>query len=397
MKENRGGGVPSLFTPPKGWLEADNYFDWYREMREREPVRFDEERDCWDVFRYDDVKRVLSDYETFSSKIFARNSEVKSVIALDPPEHRLYRSIVATAFTPKSVEDMAPRIAEIVDELLDAAEGKGGFDAIGDFAYPLPVIVIAEMLGVRKQDQAKFKHWSDVAVSGFDVESGETPQEYHARKAQNHQELIGYFQEVVEEKRRNPQNDLISALLAAKVEGQALNLPELLAFCNLLLIAGNETTTNLIGNAFLCLAENQGMQEQVRADHALIPAMIEEVLRMRSPIQSIHRVCVRETELNGQRIREGQTVMAWMGAANRDEAKFSDPHDFLLTRAQNPHLAFGNGPHFCLGAPLSRLEARIALETALKRLPQIGLPEGSAVKPVVNPLIHGFHKLQVIF
>ena len=397
MKSQQDTSLPSAYYLPKGWLMADTAFDWYREMRESNPVSYDPERRCWDVFLFDDVKRVLSDYECFSSQPHARNTLAKTMIAMDPPEHRLYRSLVTSAFTQRTIENMSSRISELVDDLISAVEGKSEMDAVQDFAFPLPLTVIAEILGVRSEDIEQFKHWSAEAIRAIDVENGETVEEFDARRANNFQELMQYFRETVVERRQNPQNDLISALLAAKVEGKSLSLTELLAFCNLLLIAGNQTTIHLIGSCMVTMAEMPDVQARVRADLSLLPNLIEEVLRMNAPIQALHRLCVKDTQIGGKTIRAGEMVLGWIGSANRDEAMFEQGDQFRLDRAQNKHIAFGLGTHICIGAPLTRLEARIALEAVLKRLPPFTLPPGVKVKPVAHAAIYGYDSIPLLF
>lgn len=387
--------IPAIFNPPKDLYSAQTQFHWYKEMRESNPVRFDPERNCWDVFLYDDIKNVMTDYQSFSSKIYAEAGISESIISFDPPKHRLYRSIVSKAFTPKSVEELTPRIYEITNELLDNVIDKGEMDIIADFSYPLPVIVITELLGVPKEDREKFKKWSDEIVRAIDTDHGETPQEYMNRREQNVMELFGYFEKAVADKRVNPSKDLIYALLEAQVENKSLTLPELLHFCLLLLVAGNETTTNLIGNAVGCFTQDDQIQRQLRAEPSLLESAIEEVLRYHSPIQSVNRLCMRDTELSGKTIKSNQAVVVWIGSANRDENKFNQPHQFMY-RSPNPHIAFGNGPHFCLGAPLARLEAKIALSLLLERVPFISRkdPQLSLYR---NPLIYGHKKLAVTF
>jgi cytochrome P450 len=391
---NINSEVRGPFIPPKGLLEAETPFHWHEEMRKNHPVRFDPQRNCWDVFLYDDVKRVLSDYESFSSQT---SLEQFSIVSMDPPKHRLYRSIVSKAFTPKSVNDFAPRIHQITNELLDEVAGKGEMDMIADLAFPLPTIVIAELLGVPKEDREQFKKWSDEVVRGTDIANGETPEQLIKSQEQVTQEIFEYFTKVIENKRRNPRNDLISALLSAKVEEQSLSLTELLQFCFLLLVAGNETTTNLIGNAMVCFLDNPDIQKQLREDLTLLPGAIEEVLRYRSPIQSLIRVCVRDTELSGQTVQAGQPVIVWVGSANRDETIFEQANQYILRRSPNRHIAFGNGPHFCLGAPLARLESNIALRLVFEKLPFISPKKGIKPNPVKDMLIHGYKSIPIAF
>ncbi|MCM3783234.1 cytochrome P450 [Neobacillus mesonae] len=377
---------------PKQWLEAESPFTWFAEMRENSPVHFDEQRNTWDVFLYEDIKSVVMNYKAFSNQMVSL-----SILGMDPPKHKLYRSIVNKAFTPKIVEGMAPLIEKVSHELLDKAEKAGSMDFIQDFAYPLPVIVIAEMLGVPAADRDQFKFWSDELIRGLDVENGESPEAYHQSKAMIHQQMSEYFIGIVEEKQKNPGTDLVTALLNAKIEGNSLLLSEILEFCLLLLVAGNETTTNLLGNAMICFTEQQQVQNNLRSDVSQLPSAIEEVLRYRSPIQSLVRLCKEKTELSGSVIQEGQQVVLWLGSANRDEHQFDRADQFIMDRKPNQHLAFGMGTHFCLGAPLSRLEAKIAYDIIFKRLTSITLDPGASPQFIKDPLVHGFKKIPILF
>lgn len=345
-----------------------NPFPWYRSMLAAHPVYYDQENDFWQVFGYEDTQRILTDPATFSSEVAQRtmteeerkNASEPSILGLDPPRHRQLRSLISQAFTPRTVAQLTPRIAEIVNERLDLVVSARRMDVIADLAYPLPVIVIAELLGVPAQDRDRFKHWSDTIVSTQREEA-----------IQAVKEMNGYFKVVTNERRKHPKDDLISALLAAQVDGEHLTEGELLSFYVLLLVAGNETTTNLIGNAFLCFDEHPEAMDQLRADPTLIPSAIEEVLRYRSPVQRLIRITTQDTTLGGHKIKAGQLVAPWIGSANRDEAQFPRAEVFDIRRTPNRHVAFGHGIHFCIGAPLSRLEGKIALETIFRRFKQI--------------------------
>ncbi len=381
----RGDSAPSARRDP---------FAWYQMMRRDAPVWYDERSACWNVFRYDDVQRVLQDHATFSSNLAraapldARDPIQASMIATDPPRHQRLRSLVSKAFTPRAIAALEPRIAAITDELLGRVVDAGEMDVIDDLATPLPVTVIAEMLGVPTADRERFKRWSDAVVGEPDAYR-EAP---HAER-----DLAEYFMNIVAERRRAPGDDLISHLLQAEVDGQRLSLAEILGFCVLLLIAGNETTTNLIGNAVLIFGENPGVQERLRQDPSLLRTAIEEVLRYRSPVQALpNRVATVDTELRGQKIRRGQQVVFWIGSANRDESVFADAQSFVVDRTPNPHLAFGAGVHFCLGAPLARLEAKIALTRLLERCPHLEVIDSGVVLSA-SPIVYGPKKLPVRF
>ena len=365
-----------------------NPFPWYRLMRAQAPVFFEPERQLWHVFGYPDVQRVLSEHAAFSSQFMAGGDDSalsSSLVATDPPRHRQLRALVSQAFTPRAVDDLAPRISAITDALLDQVDGTGHMDVVRDLAYPLPVIVIAEMLGVPADERDQFKTWSDAITST----TGEG--------ARAQQAMAAYFATLIEERRRRPRQDLVSALMAAQIDGEHLSLPELLGFCVLLLVAGNETTTNLIGNAVLCFDESPGAFDELRHGPGLLPAAIEEVLRFRSPVQSMFRVVARPTMLGGHTLEPGQSVLAWIGSANRDEQAFADAERFDLRRNPTRHLAFGHGIHFCLGAPLARLEARIALTALLRRLPGLRRVPDSRLEPQDSFIVYGVKNLPVRF
>ncbi|WP_346958262.1 cytochrome P450 [uncultured Arthrobacter sp.] len=370
-------------------------FPSYERMREAAPVFHDEQSGSWHVFRYDDVQRVLSEHERFSSRMRGDDpSEAghlfsSSLITTDPPRHRQLRSLVTQAFTPKAVDALAPRIAELTDELLEGIAALGTADLIEALAYPLPVIVISELMGIPAEDRERFKQWSDVIVS--QTRTGAPTQEHQAAN----QEMMQYFLNLIEQRRSRPGNDLISSLLAAEIDGQKLGVGELLGFCSLLLVAGNETTTNLIGNAVLCFTELPGTIERLRREPALLPQAIEEVLRFRSPVQSMYRIAVADTTLGGVRIPAGAPLVAWIGSANRDDRQFQRAAEFDIDRDQLRHLAFGHGIHFCLGAPLARLEARTALQAILSRLPGLALAPGADLQRMDSTIVYGLKSLPV--
>jgi cytochrome P450 len=381
-------------------LDRDiNPFPFYRQMRAEQPVYFDRKTSHWNVFRYEDVQHVLSDHSTFSSQ-FAGSAEAgdsvfaASMISTDPPRHRQLRALSTQAFTPRAVEALAPRIQQIVDEYLDRLEGSVQMDGIADLGYPLPVIVIAEMMGIPSEDREKFKHWSDMIVSMSNMAGGSV--DYDALDSSAIFEMSSYFFNLIELRRSQPQDDLISALLKAEVDGQKLEMMELLGFCSLLLVAGNETTTNLIGNALLTFAEHPEEWTRLRGNPDLLPQALEEVLRYRSPVQSMFRVAKENAEISGQSIPVGARLIAWIGSANHDDAQFLDADAYQIDRKNNKHLAFGQGIHYCLGAPLARLESKIALGEMLKRFSQISLKPDAPIERMPSTLIYGLHSLPLI-
>jgi len=383
-------------TPEELSDQRLNPFPWYETMRAQAPVQALGPGGMVMAFGYDAVQEALSDSTHFSSEYGKRNGGdynqhpiSASLINTDPPRHRQLRNLATQAFTPRAVARLTPRITTIVRELLDEVIPGGRMDIIQDFAYPLPVIVIAELLGIPPEDRARFKRWSDAVVTGGGGGMADA--------GNPNAEMTEFFRAMIAQRRNAPRDDLISALLAAQIDGEHLTEMELIGFCVLLLIAGNETTTNLIGNAILCFDEAPAAVERLRAEPELLPTAIEEVLRYRSPVQSMFRMAATDTTLHGQDIAAGQFVIAWIGSANRDEAVFPNADQFVVDRTPNRHIAFGYGIHFCLGAPLARLEARIALAALLERTRDIQRVPGAALHPLESNVVFGVRTLPVTF
>ncbi len=370
-------------------------FEWYAYMLENNSVYYHPKQKKWHIFRYEDVRKVLSDYTNFPQLSRPEEKAISpletSLIGLNPPNHRQMRSLVSKAFTPKAIANLQPRIREIAKELLDQVVEKGEMDLVKEFAYPLPVIVIAEMLGIPKEDRAQFKQWSDDIVDSaelgsFDMNNDKVSLGEKAKKFANQLRLIqkfrkaekelgAYFIKIFEERRKEPKDDLISHLLEAEVDGRKLTEFELLGFCSLLLVAGNETTTNLIGNMIFSLNQFPDVAKHLRERPEDMKKGIEEVLRYRSMVRSLERVAANDIEIGGQLIKKGQTVLVWLGSANQDPEKFPNPNQLDINRDNLQHIAFGHGVHFCLGAPLARLEVDIAMQELFKYFSDIQLKE----------------------
>lgn len=346
-------------------------YEWFEEMRTEHPVYLDEQRPIWQVFRYEDVSEVITNYNHFSSRSFGLNGSFlgDTLVAKDPPEHRKLRNLVNQAFTPRSVAHLSDRIAKITQELLDQVREKGKMDVVSDIAFPLPAKIIAEMLGVPDQDWDIFQRWARMDSA--------TPSARQQENAQSMQEEMSiYFSKLLAERRRSPREDLISALSVAEVDGERLSEHELVSFCTLLLAAGQETTKNLIANFMLCCTQQPDLMTRLVGEPTLMPSAIEELLRYLPPVWFLFRMTTTDVELSGQHIPANQIILAWTASANRDAAQFPNPNQFEIERQPNRHLAFGHGIHFCVGAPLARLEAKIALPMILDQLRDIRRVEG---------------------
>ncbi|XEC96726.1 cytochrome P450 [Paenibacillus tarimensis] len=358
-------------------------YAWYKEMREKSPVLYDAEQDVWNVFSYDHAKRVLFDHKLFSNKKerslipVPRMDNRANVNFVDPPEHRNRRALLTKAFTPRSLEAWEPRIQAIVDKFIMDIEGLTTVDIVEKLAIPLPVTVIADLLGVPSKDWAMIKSWSDIIFLPY---AKDTYDDIAARKAQVMKEFYAYLYPIVLEKRKHPADDIISDLTKAELDGEQLTDDEVVMSAIGLLGAGNETTTTLIANMYYSMLFDQpGIYQEVRADLSLIPNLIEEVLRFRFPA-SMDRKVAQDTDVFGHPMKQGQVIVAWIGAANRDEAQFANAEAFDIHRPNSQqHLTFGSGPHFCLGAPLARMEARIAMTSFVKRFADIVPAEGFEV------------------
>ena len=377
----------------------------YAALRAEQPVHFSAALQAWVLTGYEECERVLRDHATFSSSPLVATGqlatmlqqqrrefplgEVPSVLNSDPPVHTRLRGLVNRAFTPRTVEELRPRIEEVADELLAEARAGTSFDVASGLAQPLPIIVIAELLGVPAADRELLKRWSTAIASTTNVLNPPAVLEA-ARLATS--ELIAYIDGVVAERRARPADDLISALIEVEEAGQRLSHDELLAFSILLLLAGHETTTNLIANGALALAQHPEEAERARAEPALLPPAVEELLRYDSPVQGVVRFAAAGVELGGQRLEAGATLLVLVGAANRDPAQFAEPDELDLAREPNRHLSFGRGIHFCLGAPLARLEGEIAVGRLLERFPELRLA-GNGAQRAGTLVLRGLSRL----
>jgi pimeloyl-[acyl-carrier protein] synthase len=368
------------FNPMDPAFVADPY-PTYRQLRAEDPVHHSP-LGFWVLTRYEDVVAALRDprlaKEAIAAFVAARFGAPVPVTGLsmldrDPPDHTRLRSLVSKAFTPRVVEGLRPRIQQIVDGLLARAREKGSMDLIEEFAYPIPVNVICEMLGVPVEDHERFKGWSLDIARGLDSILLPPDSEVPKRSVASRTALADYFRELIARRRTAPRSDLLSGLIAAEEAGDKLSENELLATCILLLIAGHETTVNLIGNGTLALLRHPDQLRRLRDNPALIGTAVEELLRFDGPVQRTARIPSEDVVIDGRTIAKGEMVMPFIGAADRDPAQFPDPDRLDIGRTDNRHIAFGWGIHFCLGAPLARVEGQIAINTLVQRLPKLAL------------------------
>jgi cytochrome P450 len=380
-------------TTQKYDLYSDSFrartYDTFAQMRAEDPVfcqpGIDGTTLIWFVTRHDDVVAVLLDDERFvrdpslaftTEEIAASTGGLPEAFAFieqhmlnrDGADHRRLRRLVTKAFTPRMVEGLRPRIEEIAGELIDAVETRGEMDLVEDYAFPLPITVIAELLGIPAADRDRFRSWSNAIVTpalgpGALAEFGSLMSGF-----------VAYLHELFDRRRAEPADDLVTALLEVQDGGDALSEQELFSMVVLLIVAGHETTVNLIGNAVLALLEHPEQLAELRLDPGRIPGAVEECLRYDGPVErALNRWAAVDVELGGHTIRRGDIVIAILGAADRDPARFPDPDRFDLDREHGKHVAFGRGSHYCLGAPLARLEGEVALATLLRRLPELRL------------------------
>ena len=368
------------FNPMDPEFIEDPYPTYHR-LRSEDPVH-QSPLGFWVLSRYEDVVAALRDprlgKEAIASFVAARFGAPVPAMGLsmldrDPPDHTRLRGLVSKAFTPRVVEGLRPDIQGIVDDLVARVEGRHAMDLIEEFAYPLPVVVICQMLGVPVEDRDRFKQWGLDIARGLDSILLPPDSEVGRRSAAARQALADYFRALIAERRAAPRGDMLSDLIAAEEAGDKLSTDELLATCILLLVAGHETTVNLIGNGTLALLRNPEQLARLRADPGLIGSAVEELLRYDGPVQRTARIPSEDVTIAGRTIPKGEMVMPFIGAADRDPAQLPDPDRLDIGRADNRHIAFGWGIHFCLGAPLARLEGQIAIGTLVRRLPKLAL------------------------
>ena len=383
-------------------LYAGDAHPTYRWLRANAPVYWDEASRLWVLSRYDDVLYASKTPEIFSAAqgVLPDSDAMVSIVSMDDPRHQRLRKLVNKGFTPRMVALLEPKVRELAARILDQAEERGTCDLVRNVAVPLPLYIIAEMLGIRHEDFDRFHDWSDrlIGVAG----------NYHDPAKMNDSvtafvEYGEYLKDVFRDRRETPRDDLVSILVAAQQDGMlaededAMENDEIVMFMTLLLVAGNETTRNGISGGMLALMENRDQFDLLRRQPELIDSAVEEILRFVSPIICFRRTAVKDTEIRGQRIAAGERVLMLYQSANRDEEVFPDPDRFDITRSPNPHLAFGLGPHFCLGANLARMELRVMIQALVDRFPAIRPAPGATARRAASTLVSGVEHLDVVF
>jgi len=400
-----------VFNPTDAGMRADPY-PFYQQLRERDPMHRTWAAGGWVLSRYEDVREVLSDKTSSSDErnwtLFDRfrargdahglkdgyDDGSMTMLRLDPPDHTRLRKLVSKAFTPRAIESLRGRAEEILEELLAGHGRHGRLELVRDLAAPFPIIMIAEMLGVPTEDRERFRYWSDEAVKTL----GDAPFETIKEGLAAMEEFGDYIEAVANERRADPRDDLLSGLVAAEDEGDRLSMEELRATCVLLMVAGNETTTSLIGNSVLALLDHPEQAALLREEPKRIAGAVDELLRYDSPVQLTSRIATRDQDMHGQRIRKGQQLILLLGSANRDPAVFDRPDVLDVTRDASAHVSFSYGVHRCLGAQLARLEGELALEALLTRFPDLALADTPerAVTWGTNTILRGPKELQLV-
>ena len=391
-------------------VRADPY-PFYARLRSQDPVHWDEELGFWVLTRYADIASVYQDPRFSRAQGLRRGYErlpeseqsvaepvyrsfSKTMFYSDPPYHTRLRGLVNSAFTPTAIEEMRPYVQKTVDGLLDSVQANGSMDMIHDFAYPLPILVIARMLGLPAEDRVQFKKWSDdlFAILGSVPHSPDLME----RAAHSLTDLTEYITELSEARRIHPQNDLLTGLVEAVKEGERLTQEELVANVIILLSAGHETTSNLIGNGLLALLQHPDQLQKLRQQPHLIASAVEEMMRYDNPVQIAYRSAAEDVEVGGKCIRKGDLVNSILAAGNRDPERFTEPNCFDITRDEGRQLGLGLGIHFCLGAPLLRLEAQVAFNILLRRFPKMELAT-EQLEWQEHPIFRGVKALPVVF
>lgn len=378
------------------WVMANivNPYPWYQRLRPESPFKTapgggafgPAEGGAWALLKFEDCFRVLRDHEAFSSRLLGGGDGQGGMVLIgqDQPRHTRMRNLVNKTFTPRRVAELEPWVTSIAAELLDQLESEDP-EMVESFTVPLPVKVIAKLLGIPGEEHERFKRWSDSFLDFY----GADP----SARMQNAWEMAAFFGEMAARRRGQGAEDLITALVEAEIDGERLTDQEVLSFCILLLIAGNETTTNLLSNFLGIMSRQPDLWERLRADRSLVEPAIEETLRFESPVQVIPRLAVQDAEVGGQQIREGDVVQVFFGAGNRDPEEFPNPETFDIDRDLHQHIAFGLGIHYCMGSPVARLEAKVAINQLLDRYARVEPAGAPGERQTLAPVVFGYRRL----
>ena len=387
----------------------DDPWEAYRWLRENDPVHWSEDAQCWLLTRHAEVSHVSRHADLYCSKhgVRPRNAQPLSILTMDDPQHQQQRGIINRGFTPRQVRRLAPHIREITEQLLDEIQDRGEIEFVSDFAIHVPLIVIAELMGLDPGMRAELHRWSDDMMAGEGRTADDPTAHVSATAAL---EFVQYLMPLIEARRGEPQEDLISILTGAFDEGTldtgsatslentgSMEADDLIIFLIALLVAGNETTRNAISGGMLAFSRFPEERDRLIADPALIDSAVEEIVRFVSPVLSFSRTVTADHELGGKSLKEGDTVLMLYQSANRDASVFDDADTFRIDRNPNPHLAFGFGPHYCLGANLARLEIRIVFEELFTRLRDIRMADGAGISRADNALVVAIEQLPVVF
>jgi cholest-4-en-3-one 26-monooxygenase len=382
-------------------LYAADPFPVYAALRREDPVHWDRKNEVWVLSRYVDVVQVSKNPQIFCNRFgVTREDTPISIITMDDPRHSQLRRLISRGFTPRMVATIERRIEEVTTACIDAVAARGVCDFATDLAVPLPLLVIAEMIGIRPEDRAAFHEWSDAMI----LAAGQQDRPEIISAATNaYLAYTEYLQEIFAERRREPREDLVSVLVQAQADGtlakddENISADELLQFMTILLVAGNETTRNAISGGMVALSENPEEWQRLREQPELLTTAVEEILRWVTPVVGFRRTVLSDTEIRGQPIRAGEKVVMLYQSANRDEEIFPEADRFRVDRRPNDHLAFGIGTHFCLGANLARAEIRVMYRELLRRLPDIRMAPGARPEMVRSPLVRGIASLPAVF
>lgn len=377
-------------------LDAGPY-PYFKQMRAEAPIHFNQQKQIWEIFRYHDIQKVISDPANFSSELFAAigKPELQTLVTMDPPRHAKFRRLLAVAFTSKIVAAQALNVHQHVNDLIDAIQASGKVDIVKDISFPLPALIIAGMLGLPRSALPQFKGWAIAAVKVAETAMGMgVPAPELLAKVK---EMTDYFAEIAEQRRQQPADDLITALVHAQVDGEQLTVEEISNMCKLVTVAGFDTTTIFISNAMHIALQLPDVQTSLAENPFLIDPYLEEVLRFAAPFHTFARVAKHDVEIGGHVIKQGQWVVTHYGSGNRDELAFENPEQFDMHRSPNRHLSFGHGIHFCIGAPLGRLEAKIVMPALLRRLPGLRLDPDIGATRIDSSVQFGFSSLPALF